>query len=72
MAFFRIECPAYFNTRMNAPLPANTFHVNGDKARDLRIAQMENQGARDVVAVEISAEDYLAVAMAKIGRQPRG
>lgn len=68
MAFYRIEAPAYFSTRMNAELPANAFHVKGEVARDLHLVQMANQGCPEFKVVELTAAEYRAAALAKLGR----
>lgn len=66
MALYRIECAAYFSSRINAERPANSFLVNGDKARDLHIAQIANQGCTEFKVTELSAAEYRAEAFAKL------
>ena len=62
MAFYRIEYPAY------ADRPANVLHVNGEASRDLHIAQIANKGCHEFKVTELTAAEYRAVAMAKLGR----
>ena len=62
MAFYRIEYPAY------ADRPANVLHVNGETSRDLHMAQIANAGGKDFTVTELTAAEYRAVAMAKLGR----
>ena len=62
MAFYRIETPAY------ADRPANVFHVNGEASRDLHIVQIADKGCSEFKVTELTAAEYRAVAMAKLGR----
>ena len=65
MAFYRIEYPAY------ADRPANTLHVVSEASRDLHMAQIADKGCTEFTVTELTAAEYCAVAMAKLGK-PRG
>lgn len=68
MAFYRIECPAYFSAKRNAEQPANSILVNGDASRDQHIAQIADKGCNEFTVTELTAAEYRAAALAKLGR----
>ena len=68
MTFYRIEYPAYFCAKDGAERPANSLMVNGERSRDLHIAQITNAGGSDFTVTELTAAEYRAAAMAKLGR----
>lgn len=60
MPFYRIETAAY------ADRPANVLHVNGEKSRDLHIAQIADKGCTEFTVTELTVAEYRAVALARL------
>ena len=58
--FYRVEYPAYEGRA------AHVIHVRGEASRDRHIAQIANKGCADFKVTELTADQYRAVALAKL------
>lgn len=65
--FYRIDVPAYFNTRTEREVAANSFLVASEEHRVNNCDVITRQGGNPV-ATRLTAEQYRAAALAKLGR----